>query len=807
MQNLYQAIPQELRRLPNWVCWQAVQDERSHSGVSKRPIDPKTGNFAKSNDPSTWADFDTAVQAAQKWSGIGFMFSGSGYFGVDLDDIAEELQSYRELFGAGAFAPFGLERTAGACDQSERKAKVGRGAKVPRGGMGVNPHSDDGGIVAEFISALQSYAEVSQSGTGIHIICKGSLPEGGRRRGKVEMYDSGRFFVMTGQPISEYAEVTECSERIRPLHEKYIGGGKEPTANIRQTAALPQTADEILRAAANSKNGAKFKALYSGDISGYSSQSEADMALCNMLAFWTGCDAQKMDAMFRASGLMREKWDRKQSGSTYGVLTVQKAIAGCTEVYRGKTEYRANIGGSDSPVSAGEPVRAEKQRLYSFDDTGNAQRFCDLFGGKVRYSYTDKRWLYYDGRKWCTDMTGTIGRLADKSVEAMAAEAQAYAEIDAAEGGDMSKAFQKHVKASRSNKSKKAMLSEAMHYVPIMPSQLDRHKGHINTPAGAIELKTGRIIEHSPEHYFSKLTNAEYDPYAECPLWHRFLEDIFAGDKELIRYVQKAVGYSLSGSTAEQCMFFLLGSGRNGKSTFIEVIRDIFGDYASNIQPESIMVKRSGGSAINSDIARLKGARLVTCSEPNEGARLNEGLIKQLTGGDPVTARKLYGEEFEFQPEFKLWVSTNHKPIIRGTDIGVWRRIHLIPFNVQIPESKVDRQLKYKLEGELTGIFRWAVDGCLLYRKEGLRMPKIMQDSVKEYHREMDVLSAFIEDCCTEGKGLSVQSSQLYAAYLKWAEQGNEYTMSATKFSMEIAKRYEKVKTMKCNYYSGIGLI
>ena len=760
--NTYQAIPQELRRLPNWVCWQAVQDERSHSGVSKRPIDPKTGNFAKSNDPSTWADFDTAVRAAQKWSGIGFMFSGSGYFGVDLDDIAEELQSYRD------------------------------------GG---------GGIVAEFTSALQSYAEVSQSGTGIHIICKGSLPKGGRRRGKVEMYDSGRFFVMTGQPISEYAEVAECSERIRPLHEKYIGGGKEPTANIRQTAALPQTADEILRAAANSKNGAKFKALYSGDISGYSSQSEADMALCNMLAFWTGCDAQKMDAMFRASGLMREKWDRKQSGSTYGVLTVQKAIAGCTEVYRGKTDHRANIGGSDSPVSAGEPVRAEKQRLYSFDDTGNAQRFCDLFGGKVRYSYTDKRWLYYDGRKWCTDMTGTIGRLADKSVEAMAAEAQAYAEIDAAEGGDMSKAFQKHVKASRSNKSKKAMLSEAMHYVPIMPSQLDRHKGHINTPAGAIELKTGRIIEHSPEHYFSKLTNAEYDPHAECPLWHRFLEDIFAGDKELIRYVQKAVGYSLSGSTAEQCMFFLLGSGRNGKSTFIEVIRDIFGDYASNIQPESIMVKRSGGSAINSDIARLKGARLVTCSEPNEGARLNEGLIKQLTGGDPVTARKLYGEEFEFQPEFKLWVSTNHKPIIRGTDIGVWRRIHLIPFNVQIPESKVDRQLKYKLEGELTGIFRWAVDGCLLYRKEGLRMPKIMQDSVKEYHREMDVLSAFIEDCCTEGKGLSVQSSQLYAAYLKWAEQGKEYTMSATKFSMEIAKRYEKVKLRSGIHFNGLALL
>ena len=432
----YQAIPLELRCLPNWVCWQAVQDERSHSGVSKRPIDPKTGNFAKSNDPSTWGDFDTAVQAAQKWSGIGFMFSKSGYFGVDLDDIAEDLQNYRD---------------------------------------------GDGGIVTEFVNALQSYAEVSQ------------------------MYDSGRFFVMTGVPISEYAEVTECSERIRPLHEKYIGGGKEPAPNIRRDT-VPQTADEILSAAVNAKNGGKFKALYSGDISGYETASEADMAMCNMLAFWTGCDAAKMDALFRTSGLMREKWDRAQSGSTYGALTIQKAIAGCTEVYHSRPAYKVNIGkGSDEPVQVGET--AERTRLYTFDDTGNAQRFCDLFGSEVRYSYTDKRWLFYDGRKWCTDMTGTIGRLADKSVEAMAAETKVYAEIDEAEGGDMCKAFQKHIKASRSNKSKKAMLSEAMHYVPIMPSQLDRHKGYINTPAGVIELKTGKVTEHSPEHYFSKLTN------------------------------------------------------------------------------------------------------------------------------------------------------------------------------------------------------------------------------------------------------------------------------------------------------------
>lgn len=148
------------------------------------------------------------------------------------------------------------------------------------------------------------------------------------------------------------------------------------------------------------------------------------------------------------------------------------------------------------------------------------------------------------------------------------------------------------------------------------------------------------------------------------------------------------MGYSLTGSTTEQCAFFLYGTGRNGKSTFIDIIRDIFGDYAANIQPETIMVRSNQSTAINSDIARLKGARLVTSVEPNEGVRINEGLLKQLTGDDTVTARKLYGDEFEFKPEFKLWMATNHKPVIRGTDTGIWRRIHMIPFTVQIPEER-----------------------------------------------------------------------------------------------------------------------
>jgi putative DNA primase/helicase len=765
----YGAIPEELKRLPNWICWNAVYDE-DRGKIKKLPVNPKTGGNAQSNNPDTWTDFYTAVKASEKFSGIGFMFGNCEYFGVDIDGVGDELNAYR--------------------------------------------NGDGDNIVSEFIHELQSYSEISQSGKGIHIICKGNLPKNGRRKGNVEMYETGRFFVMTGNSCSEYCDIKDCTKSIQPLHSKYIGGGREPVPRVVHTVNL-STANDIVKAACNAKNGAKFRELYSGSYSKteYGSPSEADMALCNMLAFWTGCDADKMDAIFRQSGLMREKWDRRQSGSTYGALTVQKAIAGCTTVYNPKSyDYSVSIANQKSNrIAVGEPVfdneeTTEFKPNYTMDDMGNAQRFVDLFGDRIRYCYTDKRWFWYDSRKWCYDNEGVRERMADRAIEAMKAEAKHYLQEDEESGGDMAKAFEKHIKSSRSYKARTSMLNMVQHHVPVLPAQLDRYKMVLNTPSGVLNLKNGELKEHKPEYYLTKITPVEFSENADCPKWLAFLDEIFGGDKDLIHYIQKAVGYSLTGSTAEQCAFFLYGTGKNGKSTFLDVIRDVFGDYAANIQPETIMVKSNSGSAINSDIARLKGARLVTSVEPNEGVRINEGLLKQLTGDDTVTARKLYSEEFEFKPEFKLWMATNHKPIIRGTDIGIWRRIHMIPFTVQIPEDKVDRNLKHKLKAEMTGIFKWCVDGCLMWQAEGLKMPKAVLDSVREYRREMDVISAFIEDKC-ELSG-SVQSSVLYAAYSSWAEENNEYRMSATKFGLEIAKRFEKIKTSKGQiFYNGVSLI
>lgn len=750
---MYENIPAQMREYPNWVCFRFEPDP-NRPKPKKVPINPRTGERAASNNPDTWSNFNAALNAAGKYDGLGFMFGNSPFFGVDLDNIEKELRDYVE---------------------------------------------GDMNIVGEFVDTLQSYTELSPSGAGIHIICRGSLPPKGRRNGNVEMYESGRFFTVTGKRFGDYTEIRENTEQIKPLHEKYIGGSSsEPAERLKPSAPLLLSISEILEIAQKSKNGEKFSKLYSGNYDGYPSQSEADMALCNMLAFWTRRNPEMMDTIFRQSGLMRDKWDRKQSGSTYGALTIAKAIEQCTAEYEPseKSGYSVVIRGSSAA-----PVAAKN---YSFDDTGNSDRFVDLFGEDMRYNYADKRWLYWDERRWHSDPGHVVLDVIDRVVESMGAELKNYEQQG---DEDMAKAFQKHIKYSRSHKGKEQLKKEAEHRLPVMPSQLDKHKYAFNTPNGILSLKTGKLTKHEPKWFITKVSYVEYSENADCPQWHRFLDEIFNGDKELIRYIQKAVGYSMTGQTSEQCVFFLYGTGRNGKSTFLDVIRDIMGDYAANIQPETIMVKHSQSGAINSDIARLKGARFVTSVEPNEGMRINEGLLKQLTGDDVVTARKLYGDEFEFKPEFKLWMATNHKPIIRGTDTGIWRRIHMIPFTVQIPESKVDRGLKYKLEREYPAILRWAVEGCLLWQKEGLLMPKAVLEQVREYRREMDVVSAFIEDRCEAGEGYYVRSSELYAAYSAWCDSNNEYKMSNTKFSTEATKTFSKKKQPDGIYFLGIKLI
>lgn len=746
------SIPAELKGVPNWCCYQLMPDDARPGKFKKLPKNAKTGGNAQSNNRETWSSYEEAVMGLRQYgfNGLGFFFA-DGYFGVDIDGVDEEIEAYK--------------------------------------------HGQTDNIISEFIHGLQSYAEYSVSGKGIHIICKGELPTGGRRKANVEMYQSGRFFIMTANPASEYTEIQDCTNSIKTLHEKYIGGDK--STGSKHIQQLELTDNDIVNLACNSNQGAAFQMLYNGSWQGfYPSQSEADMAFCNMLAFWCGCDFYKMDAIMRSSGLMRDKWDRRQSGSSYGAIVLNKAIRECKEVYTPHQEddYSVTIGASTKKI----------KKSYTLDDTGNAERFLDIFGKELRYNYTNRQWMYYDGRRWCDDTTNRVKAYADKFIIEMNKQLLKDCNPD---DSDMLKAIQKHIKNARSSKGKAAFIKEAEHMSPLENNDLDKDTFIFNTPNGVLDMKSGEFLQHDSDMFLSKISYTEYTDKTDCPQWHDFLNVIFKGDKELIRYIQKAVGYSLSGSTAEQVAFFLYGTGGNGKGVFIETIAHIAGSYSSNIQADSLMVKSSAASGqANSDIARLVGARFVTSSEPNEGVKLNEGLIKQLTGEDRVTARRLYGNEFEFRPQFKIWLSTNHKPIIRGTDNGIWRRMRLIPFEVQIPEEKQDRNLKYKLLKETPGILKWAIDGFLMYLKEGLKVPNCIKQATAEYRNEMDVVTAFL-DSCTEVKPMGeVTASGLYRAYNEWAKENNEYIMSNRKFGAEVSKKYDKVRKSQGQVYTGLQL-
>ena len=266
-----------------------------------------------------------------------------------------------------------------------------------------------------------------------------------------------------------------------------------------------------------------------------------------------------------------------------------------------------------------------------------------------------------------------------------------------------------------------------------------------------------------------KLAPVEFYPEAKCPTFIGFLHRILGGDEELIGFLQRAIGYSLTGDTGEQVLFVLNGTGANGKSTLIRVLQELLGEYGQQTPMETLMVTKSTG--VPNDIARLEGARFVAAVEAESGQRLAEAKLKQLTGGDRLAARFLYGEHFEFTPVCKLWLATNKLPEVRGTDEGIWRRFRVIPFNVTIPEAERDRSLPEKLRAELPGILNWALAGCLDWQRNGLCPPAKITDATKAYRDDMDGVAQFVGDCCVMDREADVTVKALYDNYVEWVKQ------------------------------------
>lgn len=349
----------------------------------------------------------------------------------------------------------------------------------------------------------------------------------------------------------------------------------------------------------------------------------------------------------------------------------------------------------------------------------------------------------------------------------------------------------------------KAMIESVKPDVAIMPNQLDGNPWLFNCLNGTIDLKTGKRLPHQKEHHITKLANVEYDPEAKAPTWDKFLNEIFAGNEELIKYVQRFAGYSLIGDISEQCLEFLHGEGANGKTTFINAIRSVMGDYAQEAAPDLLLEKKFTG--IPNDIARLRGARSVIVTETSDGKRFDEGLIKRLTGGDKIAARFLHGEFFEFDPTHKLWLISNHKPVIKGIDYAIWRRINLIPFEVTFPKEKQDKELPAKLLKELPGILAWAVRGCLEWQQIGLAPPEKVKFATEEYKTEMDAVQRFIDECCKIDNSAFVTAKHLYEKYKNWSDQNGERAITSQMFGRQLgAKGFKNSHKQAGNAWEGL---
>jgi putative DNA primase/helicase len=333
--------------------------------------------------------------------------------------------------------------------------------------------------------------------------------------------------------------------------------------------------------------------------------------------------------------------------------------------------------------------------------------------------------------------------------------------------------------------------------VPVRLEELDTDPWRLNVPNGTLDLRTGALHPARPADLLTKLAGVAYDPTAPCPQWERFLGTVLNQDADLIRFLQKALGYTLTGDTREQCLFLLYGTGANGKSTLLTTVRKVCGDYARQTPTETLLLKR--GDAIGNDVARLCGARFVVAVEAEGGRRLAEVLVKQLTGGDTVAVRYLYQEAFEYAPTFKLFLAVNHKPVVQGTDNAIWRRMRLIPFAVTIPIEAQDRELGDKLQTELPGILRWMVEGCLAWQREGLGIPQAVQSATEGYRGEQDVLAQFLTERCSLGQGEQVKSSDLYAEYAGWCAQAGESRLSPR----ELASRLQEGGYTKHRYKDG----
>lgn len=727
----FDAIPQELRALPQWVCWRW---EFKDGKRTKVPYNPHTGQ--RYRQPGDLTDFNTAVQAAgmPNWyAGIGFEFSDDGgLVGIDFDHCIQNGQ--------------------------------------------LDP------VVADWVQRLNSYTEISPSGTGLHIIYFGQLPGKSIKTDAVEMYDHGRFFTVTGNVCGQ----------ARPIRGAQIEGDKLYAAIAatrqqgNQTTGVPTEPlqsvvhlddNEVLRIAFHAKNGEKIRTQWGGDTSAYGNDhSRADLALLNELAPYAR-DVEQLDRLFRQSGLMREKWDRPQSGSTWGALQCEKAFRERTWVFGSNSTPEQDFGTPFTVL----PIDPAK---YPPNDIGLGQWVADCLKGTARYCPQAAEWYVYDGSRWVLD---TAGLRVAELVKYLSRKLLAC--IEPIKDDAMREAFLKYAGRLGRLRERQNLITSARSVYPIQITEFDRDPYLFNCVNGTLDLRTFTLHEHRPGDLITKQSPAIYDPAARCERWERFIMEIMSGDMEKARYFQTAVGYAVSGLYTEKCVFMLNGpKANNGKSVATGTILRLFGSYGEAAQASVVILSPHGqnSSGPTEDVARLRGARFVSIAEPDKASRINAGLVKQMSGaGDPLNARFLHQNSFEFIPTFKLFIHCNGLPRISDDAVFSSGRIRVIPFDRSFTEDEQDKTLNslFALPANMSGILNWCIEGARIYAAQGLREPLAVQQATSRYRVDNDYFRQFLDEHFDpNGQGTTTVST-MRTVYGMWCSRNEVKPFSLKAFT------------------------
>lgn len=718
--TLIDCIPAELRTRKQWVLWKLEERDGKQTKVPYQA----NGRRAESDNPATWTSLEKALTALPKFSGLGIMFADR-LAGIDLDH-----------------------------------------------------HIDENGNISDFarsvVEKINSYTELSPSGTGLHVLVFGDLPEGRRKESKlgIEMYSVGRFFTFTGKHLtSSPFTVNERTAELAALHAE-IFEQAEPKAQPKP--AQPNSLDDraLLEKASKASNGAKFDSLYGGRWETYyGSQSEADLALCSQLVFWTGGDAGRVDRLFRSSGLMRSKWDERHNGNgtTYGQMTIARAMVGTDH-------YTPNNGAGqhetpNTPTVSDAKTESEDDNILlkaPADHDGQALCVLAMFPGKFLFVEAFG-WLFYNGKCWQRE--GAESNLDRAIVETLKARRSLAA---AQENYDLVKAC----KCTNGNVTgTKALLQS---YVIALVDEFDNDPDQLNCGNGVLDLRTGKLTPHGPQQRYTYVLPVDYDPKANREEWLKFLRAALA-NPEMLDYLQVAIGYSLTGRTWEEIMFYLFGPPRSGKGTFTETILAMMGNQVATEADFSSFTAERNGDTQNFDLAPLKPCRFIAAAESNKNQPLNPAKIKALTGRNLVRCAFKHRDHFSYQPAFKIWLSSNHPVNVDVDDDAAWGRIRVIEF----PNSHLgieDKTLKARLSTpeSLRGVLAWAVEGAQLWYTfmdagqggggRGLPTPSSIQEATQQQRDRRDYVKQFIDECCTIDPEGFVKSASMYQAYKTWCE-------------------------------------